>query len=246
VNTKSELIVALDGLADREHETLCLAEQLAESPSEFGFKGNIDYFLEKGWEAGLKRLQRICSSRNLFVDLKLLNGSRTIRSVIERLIDRCVSYVSVAALADEELQEALAVANGTSTKVLALTVMTHFDESYCKRHFRRSLRETVQHFSETARDRGCDGIIVPGTMLSEVKDLPLLKVVSGIRPKWFKDYRHSQEIEPRVAVEQGADILVCGSPIVKTERPRESLEKILSEMEQALSYTQYRDELKSG
>lgn len=227
---KKFLFVALDDLTNRERETVKVAEQLSKVEGNFGFKVNLDYLLnpEKGLKALLAPIQQF--GRPVFSDLKMWNGTRTMASVIENLVALGVDYLNVYALAEELLPKAIRVTEGTKTKVFGLTVLTHFSETYCQKHFRRSLPETVRHFAEVAVVAGCHGIILPGTALESVADLDTIKVVPGVRPTWYKDTRHEEEVEPRAAVEKGADVLVCGSPIMKSENPVDALRKVLSEM----------------
>ena len=228
---KPLLLIALDSLADYEAVTLKIAERFLDVLGNFGFKVNLDYLLsrEKGLKAALEPIQQF--GRPLFTDLKMWNGTRTMASVIDSLVALRVDYLNVYALADELLPEAIRVTKGTKTKVLGLTVLTHFNEAYCQKHFRRSLSGTVRHFAEVAVGAGCHGIILPGTALEAVADLNTIKAVPGVRPLWYKDTRHEEEVEPRVAVERKADILVCGSPIMKSEDPVEALRRILNELE---------------
>jgi orotidine-5'-phosphate decarboxylase len=93
------------------------------------------------------------------------------------------------------------------------------------------LLETVRHFAEIATAAGCHGIILPGTALKSVADLDTIKVVPGVRPTWYKDARHEEKIKPRVAAEKGANVLVCGSPIMKSENPVDALQRILAEIQ---------------
>jgi len=227
------LFVALDDLAKDEIGTLASAEELILNVEEesFGFKGNLDYFLNPriNLKSAVFNLQQF--GRPVFVDLKMWNGSRTMKSVLETLVKMGVDYTNVYALADDLLPEAIRITEGSKTRVLGLTVLTHFTESYCQRWFRRSLRETVRFSAEVALERGCHGIILPGTTLEVVKDLQTIKLVPGVRDKWYKDARHEEEVEPRAAVEQGADILVCGSPIMKDPDDKiAALKRVLSEM----------------
>lgn len=228
------LFVALDDLDRREGETLRVAEQLSGVEGPFGFKLNLDCLLKRGLVVNCctRSLLRIVQQlgRKVFADLKMWNGTRTMRSVIEALVDSGVDYLNVYALADDLLPGAIKAAEGSKTRILGLTVLTHFSEAYCQRHFCRSLRETVRYFAEVALERGCHGIILPGTTLDVVQDLETIKVVPGVRPKWYQDARHEEEVEPRIAVEGGARILVCGSPIMKSDDPTEALQKILSEI----------------
>lgn len=228
---KPLLLIALDDLAGKEEKTLKVAEQLSKVEGNFGFKVNLDYLLnpEKGLKTLLAPIQQF--DRPVFFDLKMWNGTRTMASVIENLVALGVDYLNVYALADELLPKAIQITEGTKTKVLGLTVLTHFNEAYCQKHFRRSLPETVRHFAEVAVKTGCHGIILPGTALEAVADLDTIKVVPGVRSTWYKDTRHEEEVELRVAAEKGANILVCGSPIMKSENQVDALRRILAEIQ---------------
>lgn len=206
------LFIALDALTIQEEDTLKMAENLAKVEGNFGFKINLDYLLKRGLE-GIVKMQQF--NRPIFADLKMWNGTRTMLDVIKILAEKNVDYLNVYALADNLLPKAIQATEGSKTKILGLTVLTHFNENYCKKHFRRTLQETVFHFAEVAIKQGCHGIILPGTALDAVKDLATEKVVPGIRPKWYQDTRHEEKIEPKTAIEKGANILVCGSPIMK-------------------------------
>lgn len=227
---KPFLFIALDGLAKREKETLGTVERFSNVEGNFGFKANLDYLLNpmEGLKATLERLQRF--GRPIFADLKMWNGTRTMASIVETLVDRGADYLNVYALADDLLPEVIQITQGSNTKVLGLTILSHYSEDYCQRHFRRSLREAVRHFARVALEAGCHGIILPGTTLETVQDLDTIKVVPGIRPDWYQDTRHEQEIEPGIAVRKGTDILVCGSPIMKSIDKVTALKKVLSEM----------------
>ena len=228
---KPFLFVALDDLDKKESQTLEIAGKLSGIEGDFGFKINLDYLLnpEKGLRTTIAPIQQLGCP--VFTDLKMWNGTRTMASVIENLVALEVDYLNVYALADNLLPKAIKITEGTKTKVLGLTVLTHFDEGYCQKHFRRSLKETVRHFAEVAVGAGCHGIILPGRALDAVADFDTIKVVPGVRPTWYKDTRHEEEIEPRVAAEKGANILVCGSPIMKSGNPVESLRRILTEIQ---------------
>lgn len=230
------LFVALDDLAMREELTLKIAEQLSGVEGNFGFKINLDYLLnpERTLKDAIKKIQQF--GRPVFTDLKMWNGTRTMASIIENLVRMGVDYLNVYALADELLPAAIEMTKGSKTKVLGLTVLTHFDEAYCRKWFRRSLEKTVKLGAEVAVERGCHGIILPGPALKIVQDLKTIKAVPGIRPKGYRDTRHKQEVTPREAIRNGANIIVAGSPIMKTEDPCQSLKEILSEMNLAIPH----------
>lgn len=223
------LFVALDGLTEKTNQTLNIAGTLASSVvGNYGFKVNLDYFLMCGVDSALKTIHSF--GKPIFADLKMWNGGRTMAKITEFLSDR-VEYINAYALAGRELNKMVEVVRDSKTKILALTILTHYNEKYCQENFGKSLKDTVRYFCDMGIKAGCHGVILPGTVLEAVNDLEVDKVVPGVRPKWFTDTRHEEEVEPRVAVDGGASILVCGSPVMKSPDPIEALQKILSEME---------------
>lgn len=225
----TELFVALDGLRENQRKALAIAASLQEVQVPFGFKINLDYLLHKGLGPAVRIVQQF--ERPVFADLKMFNGGRTMAWVAEELVQLGVEYFNLYALADKLIAKAIKATEGTRTKVLGVTVLTHFDDDYCWKHFRRSLPETVGRLAEAAVDAGCHGIILPGTTLGVVADLDIIKAVPGVRPAWYKDNRHEQEVEPRVAKESGANILVCGSPIMAADDAVVALKAVLSEVQ---------------
>jgi len=223
------LFVAADGLSSEEGETRNILWGLVGAGLQFGIKVNLDYILQHGYARAFSDLR--VYDRQLFVDLKMWNGKRTMVDVAKAMVGHEVDFFNIYALADSEIPPVIEVTRGTKTKVLAVTVLTHYDDAYCQRHFQRSLWEAVRHFGETAVELGCDGIILPGTVLDAVAHLDTVKVVPGVRPLWYKDTRHSEEIEPSVAKKKGADIVVCGSPIMKSDDPAAAMKRILQELQ---------------
>ena len=227
------LCIALDDLAERETATLRMAMDLSEAVGpKIGFKLNLDYLLLVGIHEAIGKI-RLLGPHPIFADIKMWNGGRTMVSVVRELVSAGVDYLTIYALADGEMEQTIAATRGTSTKVLGVTVLTHFDEKYCKRHFGRSFDATVRHLAETAFQQGCDGLILPGTNLDAVADLDMIKAVPGIRPKWYQDTRHEQEVTPTLAVQRGASLLVCGSPVIKSAEPISALRRLLAEIEEA-------------
>ncbi len=234
---KPFLWVALDDLDRKPQETLEIAKRLAEIEGPFGFKVNLDYLLNPILSLAdvVARVHHL--GRSIFADLKMWNGTRTMESVIKNLVTLEVEYLNVYALADGLLPGAIKATEGSKTKILAVTVLTHYDDNYCRKWFRRTLRETVRLGAEVARERGCHGIILPGTTLDVVADLQTEKVTPGVRLDWYpEDARHQQEVEPKVAVDGGATGLVCGGPIMKSVEKAgidnvEALQRVLADME---------------
>jgi len=221
------LFVALDGT---EGHIIKMASTLSRVDGNFGFKVTLDYLLhaEKGLKVTVGNIQQY--EKPVFIDLKMWNGTRTMLEVIKTLVGLGVDYLNVYALADYLLPKAIEMTKNSNTKVLGLTVLSHYGDAYCKRHFNRTFESSVDHFARIAIEAGCHGVILPGTMLHVIDELKSIKVATGIRPNWYEDTRHKQEITPKEAVKNGADALVCGSPILKSADCIDALKKVLSEM----------------
>lgn len=227
----TQLFIALDDLSEDEEKTLQTVKKLTENTQkQIGFKINLDYALKKGLDYAVESVQFHCPGSPIFVDLKMFNGSRTMANIAERLVALEVDYFNIHALADKEIKKAKKITRGSKTRILGVTVLTHFDDDYCNTYFKNSQKNTVATLASRAIEFGCDGVIIPGTALDAISNLKTIKVVPGIRPHWFKDDRHSQEITPKKAREKGADIIVCGSPIIKSENPVYAMKRILEEI----------------
>ena len=224
------LFVALD--YDKQSKIYKMAEKLSNVEGNFGFKINLD-FIRKPWRRSLKFLKREFQ-KPIFADMKMANGSRTMTSATKGLTKEEVDFTNIHAFMDEEMKKTIESTKNEDIKIFGLTVLTHFTEDYCQKFFRRSLPDTVRLFTEVSCEAGCDGIILPGTMLWVVRRLPIHKVTPGLRPKGYKeDERHKEKVSHIETIELGATSGVMGSPITKSENPEEELRKILKEMKEA-------------
>lgn len=233
----TQLFLALDNLKEGSIQTLVDTSDLLESEESFGIKFNLDAALNPYMPLShvVKNLK--CFGRLLFADLKMWNGSRTMESVVKTFVDLGVDFINVWASADEQLEKAVKATEGSKTKVLGLTILSHYGDVHCQKWYKRTTREAIIDFSRYAVEAGCHGIILPGTMLDVVKDLQTTKMATGMRTDWYKDNRHKQEATPAEIAIGGADYAVCGSPILKQptkEKRIAALRKILEEMRQVV------------
>ncbi len=222
------LWVALDGLNKKETETLAMAEKMATVEGNFGFKINLDYLLVHGIKQAVARVATY--GRPIFADIKMWNGSRTMADTVDRLVDAGVRCLNVYALADSMLPKAVEQARGSNTQVFAVTILTHYDDKYCRRHFKRSLPVVVRDLTIIALAARCDGVILPGTTMKSIANFKCKKMNPGIRPAWFSDDRHEQETLPADACRMGASDVVCGSPLTTSPEPKEALKRLLGEL----------------
>ena len=219
--------------ASSSNEAINKVELISGVSESYGIKLNLDLVLKD-----INIISKIAkfSGKPIFVDMKMWNGKRTMNEVIKEIANQGASMVNVWAQADSMLEKAVDTAKKVGLTVLGVTVLTHYDDDYCKKFFGRPMDKMVRLLAKTALEWGCDGYILPGTCLDEVLDLGGIKFNPAVRPNWFGDKQvnfQKQIMEPGEAFRKGADIVSCGSPVFKSQNPKKALELILEEINSA-------------
>lgn len=207
----------------------------SEVDEQFGFKLNLDSVVGLGGLSNDDIKEIISYGKPVFIDLKMSNGLRTMTNIVKRCVSLGVSVINVyATVGREYLEELVKITKGTNTKLFVLTVLTHYDDDYCNSIYYMRMKDTVKMFTDLAYDVGADGVILPPTVLEHVKDVPILKMCPGIRPKSSikTDQNYQKQIaEPKEAIDAGATYLVVGSPIFKDDNICDNLREIIDEID---------------
>ena len=225
---RHKIIVSLDGVSVKE--ALNIASKLKNKV--WGFKVN-DLLFEPNIIRKLKKFGKV------FADAKLYDIPSTVARSVARLKKAGADLITVHASGGVEMMKAALRQAQGKTKILGVTVLTS-EKSANKKAFLKLITNV-----EKAK---LDGIVCSAHELKYLNNSKLLKVVPGIRPKWFtmsSSKRHdkrdpsrralvkandqSRTTTPREAIKLGADLLVIGRPIIKSPNQPEALEKILSE-----------------
>ena len=219
------LFVAIDNPS--YPEAYDIAMELSKVEGNFGFKINLDLILLHG----ISMLTHFKSlGKPVFADLKMWNGTRTMKESLKSLESCGVDYTNIYALAGEEFLAEMV--ESTSVKILAMTIMSHYNYQYYQQMFGETIHyKIIERLSEVAFRAKCHGVILPPNLVTDyIRKMPMKKVFPAIRPGWYSDNRHDEAVEPSYAVSRGADMLVCGSPITKAKDKKAALKKILEEM----------------
>ena len=104
--------------------------------------------------------------------------------------------------------------------IWGVTVLTSFDENNLREiGVMRKIDEQVENLARLASEVGLDGIVCSAKEISIVKKVSGLKIiVPGIRLNKTNDDQ-KRTLTPREAKELGADYIVVGRPIIKSENP---------------------------
>jgi len=226
-----KFFVAVDDSA--EEGAMKKVDLVKDVDGDFGIKINLDLIFG---DINVVNSVKQRTNKPLFVDLKMWNGKRTMAEVVKKLAGMGVEMTNIYAHAANMLKESVKVANDNGMILLGLTVLTHYNEDYCKRVYGKSMADTVKVLTEIALENGCHGVILPGTTLEAVADFDCIKFNPGTRPIWFEDKKanaQEQIMSPGEAIKKvtkGKPIISCGSPIFKSPDSAAALSLILEEI----------------
>jgi orotidine-5'-phosphate decarboxylase len=177
------------------------------------------------------------SNKKLFLDAKMFDIPETVGRAVETVARRGVSFVTVHG--DEAIMRAAVKAKGSSDlKVFAVTVLTSLDDqALVEMGYAYTAKDLVTLRARKAVESGCDGIIAsaddnPDQIRMLARSQHLLIATPGIRMPNAAGDDQKRVATPRQAIENGADYLVVGRPIVAQTDPREAARGIIEDMKQ--------------
>src|SRR6516162_9820473 len=174
----------------------------------------------------------------VFLDAKMFDIGETVKQGVARVAERGVSFVTVHG--DEEIMKAAIEGRGNSRlKILAITVLTSVDQNGLRDlGYLCSVEELIRLRVKRAIACGCDGIIAaPHDNPNRIRQLAgeerLLIVTPGVRLAGSSSDDHKRPGTPAQAIAAGADYLVVGRPIVKSDDPALAATRIIEDMRRA-------------
>lgn len=214
---EERIIYALD--VDSQDEAERWVDRLGEHIHFY--KVGLQLFLA-GWFHVIDMiLQR---GHKVMVDLKFFDIPETVALAVRELKHRGATFITVHGN-DPILRAAVQERNGA--KILAVTVLTSFDESDMKEMgFTGSIEQLVFLRAKKALALGCDGIVSSGLEVPALRDGlgdKFLIVTPGIRPGANVDVIQEDD-QKRIAtayqaIRNGADYVVVGRPIRNAKDP---------------------------
>ncbi len=172
----------------------------------------------------------------VFLDLKLHDIPNTVYNGVSSAVDIGVDYLTLHTLGGVEMiKKAVEAKNNSDLKLLGVTILTSHDENYVKYiGTKYTLKELTLHLAEEGIKNGLDGIVCSAYEVKEIKEKikkDFIAVVPGIRIKEGESKDDQARIStPKKAIQQGANILVIGRPILNSKNRRETINSILKEI----------------
>ncbi len=199
------------------------------------FKVGLELFTA----AGPSAVEAVTSrGARCFLDLKLHDIPATMARAVEQASAMGVAYLTVhAAAGSEALREANARAG--NTQILAVTVLTSFDDAGLEDIGMTSgARASVERLAHLAWNAGVHGFVSSAQECSALRRLfgkESFLVTPGIRPAGADLGDQRRVMTPADAIAAGADLLVVGRPIRDASNPSDAAAEIANQVGMALS-----------
>ncbi len=229
---RNPIIVALD--VPTAEQAMQLAEQVA--PAVGGFKIGMELFTAAGPEV-VRRIRSTGAS--VFLDLKFHDIPNTVARAVAAAVHLDVQMLTVHSSGGMEMLQAAERAAQDAARelgrmpplVLAVTILTSLDSNALNAvgldpHVGRQ----VLRLANLANTAGLRGLVCSPLEVAELRQsLPehFQLVTPGIRPASSPSDDQKRTLNPRQAIEAGANWLVIGRPIYAAKDPRAAAEAIL-------------------
>lgn len=231
LDPRDRLIVALDVPTLRSAEAL--VERLGDSVNFY----KIGYQLV--FDRGLALAEALVrAGKRVFLDMKMHDIGNTVARGVESVARMGVTFLTVHAY-PQTMQAAVAGKEGSSLKILAVTVLTSYDDADLQAAgYSLGVSDLVVRRAVQARDIGIDGLICSGEEAARIREAAgtsLALVTPGIRLAGTPGGDQKRVMTPAKAIAAGADYLVVGRPIVEAADPGAAADAIVREIAQATS-----------
>jgi orotidine-5'-phosphate decarboxylase len=172
--------------------------------------------------------------KKVFLDLKLYDIGETVKRATRRIVETgLVEFLTVHG--SKAVMQAAAEGRGEApTKLLAVTVLTSFDQDdLADLGYSVPVSELVDLRVRKAVESGMDGIVCSPLEVARVRQTggPQLKLVTpGVRSAGAAKGDQKRVATPAEAIQSGADYLVIGRQVTRAADPRLACEDVLKEI----------------
>ncbi len=229
IDPRDRLIVALDvpDVAAAE----AMIERLGDSVTFY----KIGYQL--GYAGGLPLVRKLADAgKKVFADLKMHDIGNTVARGVESVAKLGATFLTVHAY-PQTMQAAANASKGSSLKILAVTVLTSYDDEDLKAAgYQLGVSDLVTTRAQQAQALGVDGLVCSPEEVGNLRKLikpEMVLVTPGVRPAGAELGDQKRVMTPAKAIAAGSDYLVVGRPILAADDPKAAAEAIVAEIAQA-------------
>jgi orotidine-5'-phosphate decarboxylase len=227
---RDPLIFALD--VENRQKALDLVDTIGEAGSFY--KIGMELYAAEGMQIVREILDR---GKRVFLDLKFYDIPATVERATRRVAETGVSFLTVHS-SKAVMCAAAAGANDSGLDILAVTVLTSFDESDLRDlGYPGSVPDLVDLRVRKAVESSVDGIVCSALEVERVRKLagPGRKLVTpGVRSAGADHGDQKRVATPAEALERGSDYLVIGRQVTRADDPASAVARIREEIASVL------------
>ena len=225
IEPRDRLIVGLDLPGVEQAEAM--VARLGDSVTFY----KIGYQL--AYAGGLPLVKKLADmGKKVFIDLKLHDIGNTVGRGVESIAKLGATFLTVHAY--PQTMKAAVEARGANLKILAVTVLTSYDDADLEAAgYRLGVADLVAQRARQAEALGIDGLVSSAEEAANLRKIvgrQVSLVTPGIRPAGSDSGDQKRIMTPGRAIEAGADYLVVARPVVEAADPRAVAEAIVAEI----------------
>ena len=215
------------------------APNRAEADSLVGKLGGVPSWVKLGLELFCAEGPSIVGDfvargRNVMLDLKLHDIPETVARATARVAELGAGLLTVHAGGGRAMLEAAVKAAGSSTRVLAVTVLTSMDDAdLADIGANGPVADLVVKRAQLAIAAGCAGVVASPHEVAAVRAIApagFLIVTPGVRPAGAASGDQKRVMTPKQARHAGADLVVVGRPLRDAPDPAAAARAIVDEL----------------
>jgi orotidine-5'-phosphate decarboxylase len=218
--TNDKVIIALD--VDSTARARSLIEALGDGVNFY--KVGLELYAAAGPDF-VRELVR--AGKQVFLDLKMYDIGEQVKRAVAQVANMGVRFLTVHARG-QVMRAAVEGRGSSSLQLLAVTVLTSFDESdLAENGYSGPVSDLVDRRVRQAMDCGIDGVVCSGLEIARVRAVAgprALIVVPGVRSAGSAAGDQKRVVTPEQAIAAGADYLVVGREITRAADPRAAME----------------------
>lgn len=236
-NIKNKLVLALDV------EDIKEAKKLVDTLSPYigTFKVGLQLFC--GY--GLNIVNYIKEKNSeFFLDVKLHDIPNTVQNASYNIVKNGANFFNVHASGGIEMMKSARKGADEASlkykmkrpKILAVTLLTSISDNVLKHELKNGLnsKDFVIQMAKNAKLAGLDGVVASAKELLYIKEelgSDFIVLTPGIRPIWASTNDQKRIATPSEAIKNGADYIVLGRAITKSEDRIGAIEKVYKEIQ---------------
>jgi orotidine-5'-phosphate decarboxylase len=192
-----------------------------------------------GYAGGLPLVRKLADTgKKVFADLKMHDIGNTVARGVESVAKLGATFLTVHGY-PQTMQAAANASKGSGLKILAVTVLTSYDNEDLKAAgYQLGVGDLVAARAQQAQALGIDGLVCSpeeaANLRKHIKPEMCL-VTPGVRPAGSDVGDQKRIMTPARAIAEGSDYLVVGRPVMEAADPKAAAEAIVAEITQALA-----------